>query len=82
MVTGGDGHGLVDHEVADGRTAEAIVLLERTLPDSERTLGSTHPATLAIRSYLAEACQAAGSMADASGSARHGAASAPSCCGA
>lgn len=48
-----------------GCIAEAIALLDRTLPDSERTPGGTHPSTLAIPSYLAAVCQAAGSTADA-----------------
>ena len=38
---------------AAGRTAEAILLLERTLADCERVLGADHPNTKAARKDLA-----------------------------
>ena len=38
---------------AAGRLDEAIPLFERTLADSERVLGVTHPDTLASRNNLA-----------------------------
>jgi hypothetical protein len=34
---------------AAGRTTEAIALLERTLADCERLLGTNHPNTLGVR---------------------------------
>ncbi len=39
--------------MADGRTAEAIALLERALADGERILGADHPDTLSTRNDLA-----------------------------
>ena len=38
---------------AAGRTVEAILLLERSLADSERVLGADHPNTKAARKDLA-----------------------------
>jgi tetratricopeptide (TPR) repeat protein len=50
---------------AAGRTAEAIILLERTLREFERLLGADHPDTLMSRDNLAMAYQAAGRTAEA-----------------
>ena len=45
---------------ADGRTDEAIPLLEHTLADRVRVLGETHPDTLISRDNLAGAYRDAG----------------------
>jgi len=37
---------------ADGRLAQVIPLLQRTLADSERYLGPDHPMTRAVRNNL------------------------------
>jgi hypothetical protein len=50
---------------AAGRTAEAILLLERTVADCERVLGADHPDTLTTRNNLAMAYRAAGRTAEA-----------------
>jgi hypothetical protein len=50
---------------AAGRTAEAIPLLERTLADSERVLGTDHPNALRTRNNLALAYRDAGRTAEA-----------------
>ena len=50
---------------AAGRTAEAIPLLERTLADCERVLGTDHTDTLTTRNNLAMAYRAAGRTAEA-----------------
>ncbi|HEY1914587.1 MAG TPA: tetratricopeptide repeat protein [Streptosporangiaceae bacterium] len=50
---------------AAGRTDEAIPLLERTLADCERVLGSGYSLTHTTRNNLAMAYQAAGRTAEA-----------------
>ncbi len=50
---------------AAGRTAEAIPLLERTLADCERVLGTDRPDTMTTRNNLAMAYRAAGRTAEA-----------------
>ncbi|MFD9369176.1 tetratricopeptide repeat protein [Streptomyces sp. NPDC060020] len=48
-----------------GLPARAVRLIERALAAYERALGPDHPATLACRSCLARACEAAGDLARA-----------------
>jgi hypothetical protein len=51
--------------LAAGRMDEAITLLERTLADRERVLGTEHPSTVDTRDGLASAYLAAGRMEEA-----------------
>jgi hypothetical protein len=48
-----------------GRSAEEILLLEKTLADRERERGPDHPRTLVSRSNLAIAYWRAGRLAEA-----------------
>jgi hypothetical protein len=50
---------------AAGRTAEAVPLLERTLADRERVLGTDHPDTLTSRNNLAMTHRDPGHTAEA-----------------
>jgi hypothetical protein len=59
---------LLDVPVGCRPSAEAIPLYERTVADSERLLGDTHPDTLNSRNNLVYAYRAAGRLAEAEGS--------------